>query len=194
MLLKNFPSFSEGLSLRPAPEPIIDPALSTFPFLFGGTFIEAPNKHPHPKDTPPFPFLFGGTFIEALFYSTCALESKNFPSFSEGLSLRRLLGWVRGVGEAENFPSFSEGLSLRQILTTSLLFGSPVFPFLFGGTFIEAQTLDKFGDASLHFPSFSEGLSLRLWWFARPQIMERDFPSFSEGLSLRLFTFDSLDT
>ena len=35
-----------------------------FPFLFGGTFIEAPILRPVWKD-PEFPFLFGGTFIEA---------------------------------------------------------------------------------------------------------------------------------
>ena len=36
-----------------------------FPFLFGGTFIEAAfTKHIH-AELRAFPFLFGGTFIEA---------------------------------------------------------------------------------------------------------------------------------
>ena len=60
-----FPSFSEGLSLRPpgVAGPLTFP--HKFPFLFGGTFIEA---KPPPEDVlqdAGFPFLFGGTFIEA---------------------------------------------------------------------------------------------------------------------------------
>ena len=39
---------------------------SVFPFLFGGTFIEAPELHAASSEIYPiFPFLFGGTFIEA---------------------------------------------------------------------------------------------------------------------------------
>ena len=37
----NFPSFSEGLSLRLVMGAPRDPLGCTFPFLFGGTFIEA---------------------------------------------------------------------------------------------------------------------------------------------------------
>ena len=36
-----------------------------FPFLFGGTFIEAPCPPLVTRDATRFPFLFGGTFIEA---------------------------------------------------------------------------------------------------------------------------------
>ena len=36
----NFPSFSEGLSLRGGVAPRKKPERETFPFLFGGTFIE----------------------------------------------------------------------------------------------------------------------------------------------------------
>ena len=62
----------------------------------------------------------------------------DFPSFSEGLSLRVVprieICALRGI----NFPSFSEGLSLRE--------GIPGFP-----------------KSPVHdFPSFSEGLSLRV--------------------------------
>ena len=61
-----------------------------------------------------FPFLFGGTFIEGIF-----LDETN--------------PWI------ENFPSFSEGLSLRAYSphrNRTLRF---TFPFLFGGTFIEGR-------------------------------------------------------
>ena len=37
------------------------------------------------------------------------------------------------------------------------------FPFLFGGTFIEGQYSRLNRHRRLHFPSFSEGLSLRVW-------------------------------
>ena len=37
----------------------------TFPFLFGGTFIEALSTSHHWNTDKEFPFLFGGTFIEA---------------------------------------------------------------------------------------------------------------------------------
>ena len=39
--------------------------LLEFPFLFGGTFIEAPVFTKWPTLHGVFPFLFGGTFIEA---------------------------------------------------------------------------------------------------------------------------------
>ena len=73
-----------------------------------------------------------------------------------------------GKDEAEqHFPSFSEGLSLRRTRWGLGIMGVAAFPFLFGGTFIEAATIhhgrrQNNGD----FPSFSEGLSLRripLW-------------------------------
>ena len=38
---------------------------------------------------------------------------------------------------ATDFPSFSEGLSLRGLQTMPRTQGPPGFPFLFGGTFIE---------------------------------------------------------
>ena len=43
-----------------------------------------------------------------------------------------------------DFPSFSEGLSLRLVRPqSSVAVPAEVFPFLFGGTFIEANT--RFG-------------------------------------------------
>ena len=63
--------------------------------------------------------------------------ANNFPSFSEGLSLRPPPG-MSLVGSWVNFPSFSEGLSLRRTAAVAVC-------------------------PAGHFPSFSEGLSLRLW-------------------------------
>ena len=40
--------------------------------------------------TRKFPFLFGGTFIEAIKTELTAVMGNDFPSFSEGLSLRLL--------------------------------------------------------------------------------------------------------
>ena len=40
------------------------PGRSGFPFLFGGTFIEGPERGAGTTAAPRFPFLFGGTFIE----------------------------------------------------------------------------------------------------------------------------------
>ena len=62
---------------------------------------------------------------------------RHFPSFSEGLSLRPF-PCVSMMHALLYFPSFSEGLSLRPYPTLDWN-GDPEFPFLFGGTFIEAQ-------------------------------------------------------
>ena len=84
-----------------------------------------------------FPFLFGGTFIEGTSAPQPNPRISHFPSFSEGLSLR-----VHGEGlnpeTVSRFPSFSEGLSLRDF-SDGLRPNWSVFPFLFGGTFIEGM-------------------------------------------------------
>ena len=61
-----------------------------FPFLFGRAFIEAikPVASRAPRGSE-FPFLFGRAFIEALGSSFSSADAPHFPSFSEGLSLRR---------------------------------------------------------------------------------------------------------
>ena len=64
--------------------------------------------------------------------------SKNFPSFSEGLSLRHSAISFEQTFSTD-FPSFSEGLSLRHFGFGILGRGWHVFPFLFGRAFIEAQ-------------------------------------------------------
>ena len=52
--------------MRPAHHPQQGAAHPAFPFLFGGTFIEACLIWSTSYLAPGFPFLFGGTFIEAL--------------------------------------------------------------------------------------------------------------------------------
>ena len=115
-----------------------------FPFLFGGTFIEASlNESPHPK-VGKFPFLFGGTFIEALFLKIRKYRLENFPSFSEGLSLRPGISVVHHR-RASRFPFLFGGTFIEapSFLATTA-FGTP-FPFLFGGTFIEACIFTSLG-------------------------------------------------
>ena len=133
----NFPSFSEGLSLRVAVLRMVWVAPRRFPFLFGGTFIEGLSVH----------HLLRG-------------EQLNFPSFSEGLSLR-----AHGLGgrrpPRRNFPSCSEGLSLRVRFAEHALTSQRRFPFLLGRAFIEAVDEECDSAEDRHFPSFWEGLSLR---------------------------------
>ena len=59
-----------------------------------------------------FPFLFGGTFIEGHVIHGVRNRGRNFPSFSEGLSLRAMFELAIATLPLD-FPSFSEGLSLR---------------------------------------------------------------------------------
>ena len=134
-----------------------------FPFLFGGTFIEATRERACNVHRGQFPFLFGGTFIEASYVAWKLNEQADFPSFSEGLSLRR--NGANSLTPVEN-----------------------PFPFLFGGTFIEARSNVTVNAFTSDFPSFSEGLSLRrldeLFRFKN----EEEFPflfggAFIEGLS-----------
>ena len=70
--------------------------LSVFPFLFGGTFIEGSVQSLPLVVLVTFPFLFGGTFIEGLSVTAENGGGENFPSFSEGLSLRGIWAGVLG--------------------------------------------------------------------------------------------------
>ena len=72
--IMNFPSFSEGLSLRLMRDVRIWFRHFRFPFLFGGTFIEAPSASSSAACLLLFPFLFGGTFIEAVTVIDWCLE------------------------------------------------------------------------------------------------------------------------
>ena len=86
---EDFPSFSEGLSLRLGDAVEELARLVLFPFLFGGAFIEAAPHRCGAFFLCTFPFLFGGAFIEAKHTTRAAAGWMHFPSFSEGLSLRR---------------------------------------------------------------------------------------------------------
>ena len=84
-----------------------------------------------------------------------------------------------------DFPSFSEGLSLRRAKREEAREEAQRFPFLFGRAFIEAPRQPRPDSRGENFPSFSEGLSLRLPCGMALRALLMDFPSFSEGLSLR---------
>ena len=111
-LSAHFPSFSEGLSLRASRR--LSPARldRTFPFLFGGTFIEGvASSHSHTEGLK-FPFLFGGTFIEGgTKLMRCTFRTE-FPFLFGGTFIEGTLS-APSNGVLMHFPSFSEGLSLR---------------------------------------------------------------------------------
>ena len=111
----NFPSFSEGLSLRPVGALNLQLVARLFPFLFGGTFIEARRDvFAFLGHSLEFPFLFGGTFIEALGNHHRNHKRRRFPFLFGGTFIE------------------AEGYAVESLVTV-------VFPFLFGGTFIEAS-------------------------------------------------------
>ena len=109
----HFPSFSEGLSLRLQNcGGFLDADSVRFPFLFGGTFIEATNIFAATRLSTVFPFLFGGTFIEAHTTTTRRREMLAFPFLFGGTFIEATRARdSRNFGHY--FPSFSEGLSLR---------------------------------------------------------------------------------
>ena len=92
----------------------------TFPFLFGGTFIEGTASHNEPSKTWDFPSFSEGLSLRDIYLLRYLSSSSDFPSFSEGLSLRDQLPTVR-ARRRPNFPSFSEGLSLRAMSALAIL-------------------------------------------------------------------------
>ena len=60
----HFPSFWEGLSLRRKTVSAVEDEHG-FPFLLGGTFIEARVEDAYARKETTFPFLLGRAFIEA---------------------------------------------------------------------------------------------------------------------------------
>ena len=89
--------------------------MNAFPFLFGGTFIEAPRIPLVLSSNPqPFPFLFGGTFIEALKsrFKEIAFFVV-FPFLFGGTFIEAATAPSAKPANEQDFPSFSEGLSLR---------------------------------------------------------------------------------
>ncbi len=65
--IKNFPFLLGGTFIEASLRMALQVCRRrTFPFLLGGTFIEAAKKSEAVKVVAAFPFLLGGTFIEAL--------------------------------------------------------------------------------------------------------------------------------
>ena len=113
-----------------------------------------------PTLTLKFPFLFGGTFIEGSITSPAVKSCMNFPSFSEGLSLRGP-GDTAHARSGIQFPFLFGGTFIEGAIRVNEKDLAHGFPFLFGGTFIEGDEVRVYRVCRLHFPSFSEGLSLR---------------------------------
>ena len=109
----NFPSFSEGLSLREHQQHSVLLSVLGFPFLFGGTFIEGALILASCQDAPEFPFLFGGTFIEGCSIWSETKDGVTFPFLFGGTFIEGACFSGLGAAAVMNFPSFSEGLSLR---------------------------------------------------------------------------------
>ena len=62
-------------------------------------------RHRISQAIPKFPFLFGGTFIEASYTAWKLNElAGDFPSFSEGLSLRRFTDDTPDVAYSISLP------------------------------------------------------------------------------------------
>ena len=92
LIPENFPSFSEGLSLRRFADDTPHAAYSPFPFLFGGAFIEALDetlKGLTPSEE--FPFLFGGAFIEAGRTRPLPCRGRGFPFLFGGAFIEAVL-------------------------------------------------------------------------------------------------------
>ena len=87
----DFPSFSEGLSLRAASIDSAGVSTFVFPFLFGGTFIEGQIMGDSLPLDALFPFLFGGTFIEGVDLFRSSVLSAGFPFLFGGTFIEGLL-------------------------------------------------------------------------------------------------------
>jgi len=64
---------------------------------WAGTFIESSSGGPLRVRSRVFPFFFGRAFIEALSPRRETFRHADFPSYLEGLSLRRRRAWRSGA-------------------------------------------------------------------------------------------------
>lgn len=111
-LLRYFPSFLEGLSLRQRSH--------------GFSFMAGTN----------FPSFFGGTFIEAMSPRLCCFALINFPFFLEGLSLRvGCLACVANFGDKFPYPSVGTFIKASRRAHPCLRGKHPNLPYGFVGTF-----------------------------------------------------------
>ena len=137
-----FPSFSEGLSLRPQRPLSLPRDRPHFPsFSEGLSLRRVRTRHRRRRCARGFPFLFGGAFIEACAWMTRpALSGRDFPSFSEGLSLRHV-EQKRKSSQDSQFPFLFGGAFIEALVIAVEVVLGELFPFLFGGAFIEAAKL-----------------------------------------------------
>ena len=143
----NFPSFLEGLSLRPGVAVGGHNVDGDFPSFLEGLSLRQ-CKSPGLSHVPDFP-----SFLEGLSLRQGRVQQRptgchhNFPSFLEGLSLRPTAAMMPST-QRGNFPSFLEGLSLRLCgnLGFSVYFFH--FPSFFGGAFIEAKSAETHSGSS----------------------------------------------
>ncbi len=108
-------SFLGGLSLRRHQHHAGWVQELVFPFLFGGTFIEANKQKENQYLQKIISSLSSGDFhrgFSSFFGAEVLLDY--FPSFWEGLLLRHEGRDLDGL-DGLRFPSFSKGLSIRQI-------------------------------------------------------------------------------
>jgi hypothetical protein len=94
----HFPSFSEGLSLRPIRREQREQREGILRFQ-AETFIEASPWLLKPAPSPRFLRFLAETFIEACRRVERSMRCWDFPSFWEGLSLRLACGNRYGEGE-----------------------------------------------------------------------------------------------
>ena len=104
----------------------------------------------------PLPGSYAGVDVVGVYNFACSLR--------EVLAWYPFLPHGCGLVSGGYFPSFWEGLSLRRGAKPPVGISEYKFPFLLGRAFIEALTGVRV-DALSHpdFPSFWEGLSLRLF-------------------------------
>ena len=145
----HFPSFSEGLSLRPIRREQREQREGILRFQ-AESFIEASPWLLKPAPSPRFLRFLAETFIEACRRVERSMRCWDFPSFWEGLSLRHR----RPTGASMRTHALSETGVYYEIFSLS---GETcikaqrgrtngehrrwLFPYSFVGTFIEAKAL-----------------------------------------------------
>ena len=140
--------------------------------------------YPAEKCVYGFPFLLGGTFIEANESTNNPQNVNDFPSFWEGLSLRLSAQRHLVRSDVGYFPSFWEGLSLRPIRREQREQREGILRFQ-AESFIEASPWLLKPAPSPRFLRFLAETFIEACRRVERSMRCWDFPSFWEGLSLR---------
>ena len=90
-------------------------ATANFPFFLEGLSLRLDRVAVIVRQRRDFPSFFGRGFIEARLCMPPWQPTSSFPSFWEGLSLRPPVPRPGRPVSAPDFPSFSGGLSLRRL-------------------------------------------------------------------------------